>query len=247
MDEIRHFFSESASGLSKRHPLFKLLLGAGLLAVCLGVPDRSPAVVILKLGLIAGLGASTAIYTRWGSWLRALLLLAGFLLVLFAATGIGIWITGKGNLDRLGRLALRSFWAVNISFLIAMSFHFRETVYLSALLKIPAFISSQVLLIFHIWRKLLNEFRQVPLAWRSRGIGSGRIGKDPKSITMLLKVIFLRTVHRVGRLERALLNRGFDGEFFTFWGKPWLKSDTLALAVAAAAAVILIGVAVWNW
>ena len=199
--------------------MLKLITAAGLLIIYYFIPDQSLLVVGVKLGLIIIIAIFTPGFSSLKSWTRVLAFLAAFLFLIYSVTYLGILVSGKGNLVHLRRLALKSFWMVNISFLFTISFHYRELIYLFQTLKVPPALSAQVLLIFLIWSKLFAEFRQVPLVWKSRGVTAGMAGKKGRLVLDLLKVVLLRTLRGAARLERALLSRGFGGRLYTFWRK----------------------------
>ncbi len=225
---VNDIFAGRPSFFGRRRPLFKLPVAAVLLAVFLLVPDRSLSVVIAKfVGLIA-LGLAASGFSHPKNWGRVLLYLVGFLGTLICLTALGGWLTGRGEFRYFKDLALKCFWVTNISYLLAASFHYRELVYLAARLKVPAAISSQVLLIFLVWGKFFEEFRRAPLAWKSRGLTSRSLRRRRGLILKLLKVVFHRTVRRAHRLEQPLLSRGFDGRLFTFWEPDSKNSNTQA-------------------
>ena len=217
MNGVSNIFAGRPSFLGRRPPFLKLSLAAFLFAVYLSLPDRSLPVAAAKLLGVIALGMAASGFSRPKSWGRILLYLAGFLTVLFCLTALGGWLTGRGDYRYFRNLALKCFWVTNISYLLAASFHYRELVYLADLLKVPPVVSSQVLLIFLVWGKFFEEFRRVPLAWKSRGLTPRFLRRNPGLILNLLKVVLHRAVRRAYRLEQALLSRGFDGRLYTFW------------------------------
>jgi len=213
MNELARFPAPRSSFLSRCHPGCKFILALLLLLAYLFIPDRSAPVVAVKLVLIILLAFFSGGFSRWRNWLRVLLFLASFLILIYSVTYLGGILSGAGNLIRLHRLALKSFWMVNISFLFTISFCYRELIYLARVWRVPPFLSSQVLIIFLVWSKLAAEFSRVPLAWKCRGAGGVRAGL----LINMLKVVLLRTLRRASCLERSFLSRGFEGEFYTFW------------------------------
>ncbi|MFH1039261.1 MAG: CbiQ family ECF transporter T component [PVC group bacterium] len=217
------------SFLAGRHPLLKLLIWGGVLGAFLLVPDRSPRAAAGKLAVLIILFFISGGRRRWKGLLRAFLLLAGFLSILFLCTILGDRVSGGSSMIFFRAMAFRSAGAVTISFLAAGSLDYRECVYLTRMLHLPPFFTSQVLLVVMIWGKLLEEFYQVPLAWESRGVTSRYVRRHPRILVDLLKVVLLRVTGRAGRLELALIGRGFSGRLYTCFSASWSLADTVTL------------------
>jgi len=226
--------SVGRSFLSSRHPLLKVLIGIGLLAVFFIIPDYSLSVAAAKGGVLILLWFGTGGPARWKSLLRILLLLSGFLGIILLCTILGKLVTDQGNLTFFRDMVFKSFWTVTISFLIGGTIHFRECIYLSRILKIPQTISTQILLVILIWGKLFKEFFRVPLAWKSRGISSRYLSRHPGMIAGLLKVVLFRVIRQATRLELSLVSRGFIGRLYTCFTASWKPVDSLTLLGVAA-------------
>ncbi len=217
------------SFISGRHPLLKLLIGAGLLGSFLFLPDRSWWAVTGKLTVLLILFFASGGRSRWKSLLRVYLVLTGFLGLLLLCTVIGDIFSGSSMMAFFRSTAFKSVWTVTISFLVAGTLDYRECVILTRMLHLPPLIASQILLIVTIWGKLLEEFHQVPLAWKSRGVTSGYVRRHPRILIDLLKVVLFRITARAGRLELALLGRGFSGRLYTCFSPVWAPADTRTL------------------
>lgn len=241
MNELSLPLTAVPSYLAGRHPLLKVLVGAGLLTVFLLLPDRTPAVVAGKGAIIVLLWLCTGGFSRLEGCFRVLLFLLSFLGIIFIFTLLGDLFAGAASLEFFRRLTLKSIWAVTISFLIAGTIDFRECIYLGHILKFPPSISSQLLLVILIWGKLFEEFRHVPAAWKSRGLTSRYLKRHPGLIAGLLKMVLLRSVRQASRLELSFLGRGFAGKLYTFFTASWSTLDSLILIGTAA---LLLGLGV---
>ena len=221
--------SVGRSFISSRHPLLKISIGIGFLAIFFIIPDSSLPVAAVKLGILILLWLVTGGSPRWKSLFRILLLLSGFLGILFLCTILGALATDQGNMTFFREMVFKSFWMVTISFLIGGTIEYRECIYLSRILKIPPMISSQILLVILIWGKLFKEFSRVPLAWRGRGISSRYLRRHPGMIAGLLKVVLFRVTCQATRLELSLVSRGFTGRLYTCFTSSWSLIDSLTL------------------
>lgn len=229
MNEYPPLLSVGRSFITSRHPLLKVLIGIGMLAVFFIIPDHSLSVVAAKVGILILLWLGTGGPARWKSLLRIFLILSGFLGVLLLCTIMGKLVTDQGNLNFFGEMVFKSFWTVTISFLIGGTIDYRECIYLSRTLNISQTISSQVLLVILIWGKLFKEFSRVPSAWKSRGITSRYLRRHPGMIAGLLKVVLFRVIRQATRLELSLVSRGFTGRLYTCFTASWSPVDSLTL------------------
>ena len=221
--------SSPASPLAARHPLSKLLLGLGTLAVFLLLPDRKAAAVAAKLAVLAAIFLVAGGIKRWRTLLRGGLALLGFLAVFLLCSLLGDALTGGGSLSFFFGMTVKSFWTLTISLLLFGSLGYRECVYLARILPLPRRISVQVLLVILIGRRVAREFSRVPAAWKSRGLSARCLRRHPGRAAGLLTVVLLRSVDQGGRLETALIGRGFSGELYTCFTTPWTAADSLAL------------------
>ena len=215
--------------LAARHPLFKLILAAGGLAIFLLLPDREFPIVLAKLALLGALFFVSGGFSRWRTLLRGGLALAGFLAVFLLFSLIGDAISGGDSLPFFLHLALKSFWTLALSLLLFGSLGYRECVYLARILRIPRRIAVQLLLVILIGRQVAREFARVPAAWKSRGLTAACLRRHPGRAAGLLTVVLLRAVDQGGRLETALIGRGFSGGLYTCFTAPWKAGDSLAL------------------
>lgn len=217
--------------LARRHPLFKVLLGAGTLSAFLLLPDRTLPAVAAKLAVLLVVFFLAGGPSRRGSLLRGGLALSGFLAVFLLCSLLGDALSGGNTIPLFLSLARKSFWTLAISLLLFGAVEFREWVYLSRILKIPPRIAAQSLLIILIGGKIAREFSRVPAAWKSRGLTARCLRRDPARATGLLTLLLLRVTCQGGRLEQALIGRGFTGRFHTCFSARWGRADTLALLI----------------
>ncbi len=221
----------SSPPLAVRHPLFKLVLAGGGLAGFLLLPDREVSVVLAKLALLGILFFISGGIRRRRTLLRGGLALAGFLAVFLLCSLIGDLLSGGDSLSFFLGMAVKSFWTLALSLLLFGSLGYRECVYLARILRIPRRIAVQLLLVILIGRQVAREFARVPAAWKSRGLSARCLRRHPGRAAGLLKVVLLRAVDQGGRLETALIGRGFSGELYTCFTAPWKAADSLALSV----------------
>ncbi len=219
----------TGSPISSRHPLFKLLLGGATFLAFLLLPDQTFFSVSGKLAILLVIFLLSGGMGRWRILLRGGEGLVGFLAIFFLCSLLGDFFSGGDSLDLFFRLALKSFWALAVSLLLFGTLTFAECVYLAGLLRIPARVSVQALLIILIGQKIIREFARMPTAWKSRGLTPRCLRKHPVRVTGLLTVILLRVIRQGGRLEQALLSRGFNGRLYTCFSARWRAADSAAL------------------
>ncbi|MEA1928827.1 MAG: hypothetical protein U9N73_11535, partial [Candidatus Auribacterota bacterium] len=90
--------SVGRSFVSSRHPLLKVLIGIGLLAVFFLIQDHSLSVIVAKGGVLILLWFGTGGPARWKNLLRIILLLFCFLGILLLCAILGKLVTDQGNL-----------------------------------------------------------------------------------------------------------------------------------------------------
>lgn len=94
-------------------------------------------------------------------------------------------------------------------------------------LGIPAFITTQVLMVYRYLTVLLSEALTMRRAYESRSYGRRRI---PLRIWgAMTGQLFIRTVARAERIHAAMMARGFTGEIpsLSDTGRRWRTADTL--------------------
>lgn len=217
--------------LAARHPIFKLVLAGGGLAAFLLLPDRELSVILSKVVLLGILFSVSGGISRRRTLLRGGLALFGFLAVFLIFALIGDALSGGDSLSFFLGMAVKSFWTLALSLLLFGSLGYRECVYLARVLRIPRRIAVQMLLVILIGRQVAREFARVPGAWKSRGLTAACLRRHPGRAAGLLTVVLLRAVNQGGRLETALIGRGFTGGLYTCFTASWKAADSLALSV----------------
>lgn len=233
MNEISRFINGGDSFFNQRHPLLKLFLGGAFLAAVFLPPDFFPETVLLKLALLLLFGGLAGVFKSPSGWIRVNIFWGSFMLFLLAVTaGKGLVSQNELRLGPVLSIAGRSFWIVNVIFLWARGFQYRELIYLGEIFRVPRRITTQVLLIFIIFGKLMGEFRLVPRVWKVRGVHSASFHSKLRLLPALLRSVLMRTTRFARRLEMALFSRGFGGGLYTFFSRDWQRADTLTLGGA---------------
>ena len=106
-------------------------------------------------------------------------------------------------------------------------------------LGIPRFLSTQLEFLHRYLGVLLMEALTMRRAREARGYGGN--GLPLKSWGEFAGQLFIRTVGRAERINRAMLARGFNGSMPSWRGneQSWRLSDTLMLIICCSAFVLL--------
>ena len=219
--------SGTPSFLGDLHPLLRLAGALGFCLVFLLLPDRSCGIVIVKLALIALLGALAGGFKTPGGWPVVLIAFGLFWGIVILLSTAGSYLQDRPYQFDLFKAIAKSFWTVNIIYLFGRTMRDRELIYLARALRLPPNFAAQVNLTLFSWEKLAAEFRKVPAAWASRGITAGLLRRRPRMLIDLLGVVFRRTMAKAAALERALVSRGFSGRLYTLYSPRWDSGDSL--------------------
>ncbi len=219
----------STTPLAARHPLFKLVLGLGTLSAFLLLSDRPLSAVAAKLAVLGVIFVFSGGVHRWRSLLRGGMALLSVLAIFLFCSLLGDALSGGDSLPFFFNLAAKSFWTLSISLLLFSALNYSECVYLSRTLCLPRRLAVQILLVILIGRKIAREFSRVPAAWKSRGLTARFLWRHPARAVGLLSVVLLRTIDQGGRLETALIGRGFSGRLYTCFSARWTVADSAAL------------------
>jgi len=139
--------------------------------------------------------------------------------------------------NQLARMFIKGLFIVSLVYVFIMAINLRELLYAFKKIKIPHLFISQLVLIIRSLQLLVDEFRLLPLALRSRGLGRVKMQKKFRN---LLHSIFCRTVKRGQNFEYALHSRRFKGEFFTLYSPAWGRRDSFILFLFTVVLIILI-------
>lgn len=106
-------------------------------------------------------------------------------------------------------------------------------------LHVPAFLTTQLLMVYRYLMVLMQEALTMKRARMARGYG-----KNSFPMTMwgeFVGQLFIRTVERASRISSAMKARGFTGEIpsFSVGQRSWRISDTVFLAVTVAVSALL--------
>lgn len=219
----------SAASLAARHPLFKLVLGLGTLSAFLLLPDRPLSAVAAKLAVLGVIFVISGGFHCWRNLLRGGMALLSVLAIFLFCSLLGDALSGGDSLAFFFTLAAKSFWTLSLSLLLFSALSYSECVYLCRALRVPPRLAVQILLVILIGRKIAREFSRVPAAWKSRGLTARFLWRHPARAVGLLTVVLLRTIDQGGRLEMALIGRGFAGRLYTCFSAHWTVADSAAL------------------
>lgn len=97
-------------------------------------------------------------------------------------------------------------------------------------LGLPSFLVTQLLMVYRYMSVLLMELLNMKRARESRSYGNRRMSL--RMWGQMIGQLFLRTVNRAERINRAMLARGFDGSMplYRLGADTWRKTDTLYVA-----------------
>jgi cobalt/nickel transport system permease protein len=91
-----------------------------------------------------------------------------------------------------------------------------------------------------------NEYQRLVRAARIRGFQPGTNVHSYKTVAFLTGMIFIRASARADNVYRAMLCRGFNGEFHTLGPvAPYTRNKTFAVLISAAV-IIILGLEIWN-
>ena len=210
--------------------------------------------------LFAGLAIALLLITlaRLDGWavLKRLAVVFGFMAFIWVVLpvtypGAPLVEVGPLQVSRPGvvlclKITLKS--VIILSFLIALV----ATTTLSAIgnalhrLGVPGKLVYLLVMTYRYIFVIENEYQRLMRAARIRGFQPGTNIHSYKTFAYLTGMIFIRASARAENVYRAMLCRGFKGQFHTLGPvAPYTKNRVFTLLTAAALAVVL-GLEIWN-
>ena len=225
------------------HPGERLLLAGGLLILSLALPPLAAGPVILATSTLAAVGGAGI---PIGTFLRVLVLPAGFLLTSVPMLAVSIDITdglrislSDSGLATAAAVSARSLAAVSALTLLVLTTPVVELMRLSRRVGVPKVIEELCLLIYHLVFALLDRAQA---GWRAQSARHGytSLRRSIRSLGMLAATLFQRALDRGRRLETGLAARGYDGDLTVLTPERRLAPRRLAAVAAVLAGVILL-------
>lgn len=144
--------------------------------------------------------------------------------VVFYVGNVGVtegWLSFSG-------LILRSLLCMQAILIMIRSMGYLGVIRGMERLGLPKFLSAPLFMIFRYMRVLLEEALTMRRAVASRGFGKKHLSLRLWGI--LIGQLFIRSIDRAERINRAMLARGFKGTLPTFSRlNPWRTKDTVYL------------------
>lgn len=142
------------------------------------------------------------------------------------ALTVGAMAVTRGWISFMSIL-LRGLMSVQAIIILVLAFGFEGVCRGMRKLGVPAFLVTQLLMVYRYMSVLLIELLNMRRARESRSYGNARLGL--KMWGQMTGQLFLRTVNRSERINRAMLARGFNGAmpFYQLDRVGWRMSDTV--------------------
>ncbi len=113
-------------------------------------------------------------------------------------------------------------------------------------MRVPGAAVSIGWLVYRYLWVLGDEGRRMVRAWQARRRGGWRAG-DVRVLGGIAALMFIRSIERAERIDRAMRARGFEGTLVHRPPQPWSRRDSAACAVGIAAIIAFSSVAhVWS-
>ncbi len=218
---LLNFKKRNDSILGKGHPFFKVILFLSSLTYFLVLPLRleprvlfPPLVIILTLLILSRAWRNLKIYFCMLLPFLSFFLTFSLILIIIYFLKFGFIAFPLDKMQPVSLMFIKGFFIISLTFVQLITINRREVLYVLKKIKMPVLVISLLMLVVRSLELIINEFRLLPLAWRSRGWGKGR-GK--MRVNELIHSIFYRVVRRSLIFEYALHSRHFNGEFFTLY------------------------------
>lgn len=234
--------TEGAGGVDSRCVLLSVLL---FLVLMLSLP-------LTSIGSILWFGIFPMIACSWlGVSFSRIFRQSLIILPLVALIGIFNPIFDKVPVLTVGNIVVTSGWITFVSLLIRGLYAFQGVLIIISYsgftglcsgmrkLHVPAFLTTQLLMVYRYLTVLLQEALTMKRAREARGYGKNAF--PMKMWGEFVGQLFIRSVDRATRISAAMKARGFNGEIpdFSTADRKWNKSDSLFLGVMAVILCVL--------
>lgn len=232
----------------------KLVLTGGLLVLAVGAPTPTVALAVAGVGVLTALGLARV---PAGTYLRALAVPAGFVLVgaltvavTFDPVGPGtLWQTGpltvsQASVDRALLVTGRALAGAAALVLLAATTPMVDLIGALRRLRVPDAVLDVAGLTYRMLFSLLAAADSIRAAQAARlGYATGPAAR--RSVGQLGAAVLLRSWRRARGLEEGLAGRGYDGALLTLAPhRPVSRTFVLAslgLLLALAVVAVLVG------
>jgi cobalt/nickel transport system permease protein len=158
---------------------------------------------------------------------------------------VGGWqiVVTRQGLLRAADIVSRFFLCVWAALLLLSTTRFQDMVTALGRLHVPRVLVTQMAFMYRYLWVLSDEVMRLRIARAARDCGHGSWSLRMHSQAAVVGVLFLRTLDRSERINRARTARGFDGRMGIAHAERMRAADWLfAIAVVAAAA----GIVAWD-
>lgn len=227
------------SGNCRVTPLCMLLVGFCYLIAMLSVPPEA-LTMLLWYALFPIVGASLLRLDFTQIFLRSLFVLPFAVLIgLFnpifdtaPAMQAGNCVITRGWISFIS-ITVRAVLSVQALLIVTSAAGFTGLCRSLRRLKVPVFLTTQLLMVYRYLTVLLEEALDMRRAREARGYGQNRM--PLKMWGAFIGQLSLRTMARADRIHRAMLARGFDGVMPAAFGseeKRWSARDSVTLIIS---------------
>jgi cobalt/nickel transport system permease protein len=230
-------WSRGTSGLHRRDPRVKAVATLAFLIVVATAHRQLPWLAAACLVLLCGAALAARLP------LGAAALRAGIVLS-FTAVFAGVsWISGDPQ--RAISLLLKSYLSAFAALLLVSTTRLSVLLYGMERLGVPRFLLMVAQFLYRYLFVISEEAQHMRAAALARGSGAGRRNRPARlqAAAGAVAALFVRSYSRSGQIHRAMLARGFEGEFHAL--EPLrLRGADVWFGAAAVLAPILARIAV---
>lgn len=153
-------------------------------------------------------------------------------------TKIGPWELSHGWITFIS-ITLRGLFALQALLLLTESCGFIGMCRAMRQLYVPAFLTTQLEMVYRYSGTIMEELRQMKRARQARGYGHKAFGL--RLWGAMIGQLFIRSIDRAERVNKAMICRGFTGTIPDYVSVPakWKSGDTIYLLGWTAAFAIL--------
>lgn len=226
---FRHLdrFAGTPSLITRLPPVVRLL-GTVVLALGASLLPIGAWLHLLMMALMAGILCTAAripigvLLTRLSAPFAFVFLAS--VAVLFLAPGetavaLGPLSITDAGLARLGSVLGRAAVALTAAVVLVSTTRFHELVHALHALRLPQAVTVSLGLAYRLLYVTVDEVERIQRAARSRNAGGGAANRR-QLLTSIIGAVMLRALVRSERTHRAMMARGFQGDFVPLYGPP---------------------------